>query len=140
MKKRNQSVALNTFAHRVHFIARNGPAAFQAFLASNEFAERWALIPGRFRRRAIQSILDAEVVASRLDRVPPPVKAPRMGDGRKMNWKDPATVARLRAAYARAGEDHELAGRILRITAGAAKMAWRRLIVAPATAPLREAA
>lgn len=130
--------ALRVFSGRLRRHASEGPKRFQWFLASNEFSQRFNSIPPQLRRRAIQAIADAEARVH--DGLPPPVKAKRMGDGPKCNWKDPALRAKLARVYAICGEDHDKAGRMMRITAGAARIAKGRVLGAHATMPMAQAA
>ncbi len=130
--------ALRVFSGRLRRFASEGPARFKWFLASDEFSQRFNSIPPQLRRRAIQAIADAEARVH--DGLPPPVKAKRMGDGPKCNWKDPALRAKLARVYAICGDDHDKAGRMMRITAGAARIAKGRFLGAHATLPLAQAA
>lgn len=130
--------ALTAFSGRLRRFASEGPARFKWFLASDEFSRRFNDIPPQRRRRAIQAIAEAEARVH--DGLPPPVKAQRMGDGPRCNWKDPALRAKLARVYAVCGTDHEKAGRMMRITADAARRASGRLLRVHATIPLADAA
>ncbi len=130
--------ALMTFAKRMRRFAAEGPKRFQWFMASDEFSQRFNSIPPEFRRRAIQAIAEAEACVH--DGLPPPVKRRRMGDGPKCNWKDPALRAKLARVYAICGDDHDKAGRMMRITADAARIAKGRVLGAHATLPMAQAA
>ena len=72
--------------------------------------------------------------------MPPPVKAKRMGDGPKCNWKDPALRAKLARVYAICGDDHEKAGRMMRVTTSTARNAKSRILGVHATLPMSQAA
>ena len=47
--------------------------------------------------------------------------------GKLANWRDPAMLAKLADAYARA-KDHEAAARLMGVTVGAARLAKRRYL------------
>lgn len=130
--------ALTALSGRLRRFASEGPARFKWFLTTDEFSQRFNSIPPHLRRRAIQAITEAESRAH--DGLPPPVKAKRMGDGPKCNWKDPALRAKLARVYAICGDDHDKAGRMMRITSGAARIAKGRFLGAHATVSLAQAA
>lgn len=132
------AAAVTALSKRMRRFASEGPARFKWFLASDEFSQRFNSVPPQLRRRAIQAIAEAEAMVH--DGLPPPVKRKRMGDGPKCNWKDPALRAKLARVYAVCGDDHFKAGRMMRITADAARIAKGRFLGAHATVPLAQAA
>ena len=97
-----KSSPIQPFSHRLRSMAKEGPARYQRFLASDEFRERFNAVPPSLRRRAIQAIIDAEILCARRDPLPPPVKPKAYVDAGKPRWQDPVQQARLRAAYAKA--------------------------------------
>lgn len=129
--------ALRALSNRMRHVAQEGPAAFRNFLASDEFRKRFDSIPPPLRRRTIQAIVEAEAFVR--DPLPPPVKAKPMGDGKRRNWRDPAQVAKLAKVYAVCGDDHEKAGRMLRVTTATARLAKKRYLDVAAT-PMAQAA
>ena len=133
--------ALQALSHRLRVHAKLGPAAFERYLLTPEFRNRFNSIPQDLWRRAMRAIAEAEALCAKRAPLPPPVK-PRAdaNAGKRGRWQDPAAQAKLRAAYAKAGNDHDIAGRILRITADAARRAKQRYLDAPATLGLQKAA
>ncbi len=120
----NRCPKVTALSCRLRRFAKEGPAKFKWFLATDEFAKRFNEVPPHQRRRAIQAIAEAEAIVH--DGLPPPVKPQRMGDGRR-RWT-PAALARLAQAYAKANGDHEKAARIFRCTTGAARLAKQRYL------------
>ena len=123
--------ALQALSHRLRSEAREGLTRFDRFLAGDEFRRRWDSIPARLRRRAVLAISQAADMIP--DTLPRPVKALPMGEGKRCNWADPRQRARLRQVYAKCGDDHEKAGRMLRVTADAARLARKRYLDAAPT-------
>lgn len=113
---------------------------FQAFIVSDAFAQAMVDVGPRLRQNLLRVYAEYSAECDARAHLPPPVKARRMGDGPKCNWKDPALRAKLARVYAVCGDDHEKAGRMMRITADAARMAKGRVLGAHATQTLAIAA
>ena len=130
---------LAPYVHRMNTVAKNGPEAFERYIASDEFLQRFAALPGKLRRKAVEAVVAASAIAAQRDRLPPPVKPKAaVGTARVPRWNDPAQQQKLREALAWAKGDIEKAARKLRVTVGAAKLAKRRYL--DAQQPLRDAA
>ncbi len=117
--------ALQALSRRLRKQAKAGAAEFERFLGSSEFQKRWSEVPIHRRRRAVVALAKAQSIIP--DGLPQPVKAQRMGD-RRVNWADLAQRAKLVKAYAVCGNDHDKAGRMLRVTADCARLAKKRYL------------
>jgi hypothetical protein len=138
MAKRDNIGKLTGLSKRLNSIAQKGPAAFERFLSSDEFRQRFNALSPEHRLKAIQAVVNAEADAKRRDRLPPVVQ-PTPGRGGKAKWSDPAMQQALREALAWAKGDVAKAARKLGVTFGAANLAKRRYLDA-ATVNARAAA
>lgn len=127
---------------RLHQEARKGSIAFNKFLASPEFKRRFDALEPSYWRRVMKLVADAEALMLDLDRLPPLGKPlPYRGASKLTNrynarWKQPAELARLKAAFLKAGPGEgqaERAARILGVTKGTAVLAYRRHVLNAAT-------
>jgi hypothetical protein len=132
---------LSPFSHRLRSVARQGPKAFAAFTASDEFLMRLQRLPPELRHKGMLIWQGAAVIAAKADRRPPLIAPKPLGtSGKERNrWTDPAMQAKLAAAYRKAGADHEMAGRLMGVSPGAARQAFKTYL-APATPKLGKAA
>lgn len=129
---------LNSICRLLKRHAQSGNVTrFQAFIASDEFAQAMVDVGPRLRQNLLRMYAEYAGECDARAHLPPPVKSRRMGDGPKCNWRDPALRAKLARVYAICGDDHEKAGRMMRITTGAARLAKKRNLTA---APMSMAA
>ena len=97
--------------------------AFRAYTVSDTFIEALVKIGPKQRQSLLRqyAVYAAECEAFTRHKLAKPQRRPTS------RWLDPKAQAKLVKAYAIAGNDHEKAGRLLGCTAGAARLAKKRL-------------
>lgn len=113
---------------------------FQAYIRGPLFLEALTKcgadnLPGLLHAHALAALLCEQ--RTRLPKAPP---TRRWGGGSGSIWTQPTELAKLARAYAIAGNDHEKAGRLLGVTAGAARLARKRHLLVSTTEDRRSAA
>ena len=124
MQKRVQTPLghLKSIENRMgHFGRYKDDKRLEAYLLSDEFARSFLALEPAQRLRAVRAITQAEIkCASKY----PPIPSSRQPRARP-DWKNPATIAKLKAAWARHGSDKGIA-REMQISLPAAKIArWK---------------
>jgi hypothetical protein len=126
--------------HSTRILKRHAKAgdvdSFRAYIRSDEFAQAVVGVGSGMRPILLRQYAIYAAECEARTKLPLP-KPKRRAVSR---WQTPAAQASLARAYAVAGDDHEKAGRILGCTAGAARLARKTYLVAPATALLQKAA
>ena len=108
-------------------LARYGDVeGIRSYVRSEEFLEAFNCLDPCHRQTAMRCHFRAEAMGEAKARHP--LVRPRPIDAKrtqKVSWS-PAMRAKLAAAYAKAGGDHEKAARILRVSIGSARLAKKR--------------
>jgi hypothetical protein len=123
---------LSSISRTLEWFARYGDLAdLQAYVRGAAFRDSFhGLDP---ERRQTAMLLFAEAHARCEARAKSPLPPPVALNGRvsaKLNWRDPTKLAKLAQAYARA-KDHKGAGRLLGMSAGAARLDKLRYLDRP---------
>lgn len=98
--------------------------AFRAYVRSDDFAEAFVRVGPAMRQILLR--VHSEYAHMCEGNTAHPLPKPQRTT--KSRWVTDVGRAELAKAYARAGDDHERAGRLLGCTAGAARLARKRYL------------
>ena len=121
---------LRVLTRKLMGLGRNGDVdGFREYIRSDDFLEAFNGLDPEHRQAVLSCHRKAEIVLEQKARHP--LVKPRRIDARradKADWSDPLMLARLAEAYAVAGDDHQMAARILGVTEGSARQARKRYL------------
>lgn len=123
---------LSSISRTLKWFARFGDlAGLRAYVRSVGFRDTFHGLDPERRHGVMLTYGEAHARCEARAKLPlPPPVGPNGRVSAKLNWRDQATLAKLAEAYARA-KDHEAAGRLLGVTAGAARLAKLRYLDQP---------
>jgi hypothetical protein len=120
---------LSSISRTLKWFARYGDlAGLRAYVRSVAFRDTFHGLDPERRHGVMVTYVEAHARCEARAKLP--LVAPNGRVSAKLNWRDKATLAKLAEAYARA-KDHEAAGRLLGVTAGAARLAKLRYLDQP---------
>jgi hypothetical protein len=128
LARKSSRGCLRTLTQTLMRLARRGNVeAIRDYLSSDAFLHAFVGLAPHHRKSVMRTYSKAEVLCEANARHP--LAIPKRIDAKraeKISWADPTTKARLAAAYAVAGDDHEKAARLLNVSIGSARLAKRR--------------
>jgi hypothetical protein len=127
--------SLSSISKTLKRFARYGDAAsMRAYVRGASFLHAFNGLDPERRHSAMMAYVEALAECEAKARLPlaAPVPLNARTSARLANWRNPAMLAKLAAAYARAHDD-EGAARLLGVTVGAARLAKRRYLDRAAT-------
>src|SRR5215831_1385281 len=120
---------LSSISRTLKWFARYGDlVGLRAYVRGEIFGDAFHGLDPERRHGVMLTYVEAHARCEAREKLPlSPQVAPNGRVSAKLNWRDQAALARLAEAYARA-KDHEAAGRLLGVTAGAARLAKLRYL------------
>ena len=128
LARKSSRGCLRTLTQTLMRLARRGNfEAIRDYLSSDAFLHAFVGLAPRHRQSVMRTYSKAEILCEVNARhrltTPKRIDAKR---AEKISWADATMKARLAAAYAVAGDDHEKAARLLNVSIGSARLAKRQ--------------